>query len=190
MIGTEKSSAAGTGDRVEVIADQQRARLLEQQDQREGQQHLVEMLAGVEVAEQAALQHEARARCRRRSRPAGRATPSPSAARHQERHIGADHEQRAVGQIDDAHDAEDQRQPARDQEQQQAVLHAVEELREQAGESMARVAGTPVMRNRPVSSTGRCARQPQASLQPVPGSARFSTATPTTLFRPPSALRR
>jgi hypothetical protein len=31
-------------------------------------------------------------------------------------------------QIDDAHDAEDQRQPGRQHEQQQAVLHAVEQL--------------------------------------------------------------
>jgi len=33
-----------------------------------------------------------------------------------------------VGEIDDAHDAEDQRQTTRDQEQQQAVLNAIEDL--------------------------------------------------------------
>jgi hypothetical protein len=37
-----------------------------------------------------------------------------------------------MGQIDDAHHAEDQRQPAGDEEQQQPILHAVEELREQS----------------------------------------------------------
>src|SRR5690606_1385661 len=42
--------------------------------------------------------------------------------------------QRAVGEIDDAHDPEHQRQAAGDQEQQQPVLHAVEELGEETGE--------------------------------------------------------
>ena len=37
-------------------------------------------------------------------------------------------------QVDDAHDAEDQRQPGGDEEQQQAVLQAVEQLDEEEGE--------------------------------------------------------
>ena len=42
--------------------------------------------------------------------------------------IGADHVERAVRQIDEVHDAEDQRQPRRQQEQQHAELNAVEKL--------------------------------------------------------------
>ncbi len=42
--------------------------------------------------------------------------------------IGADHVERAVRQIDQVHDAEDQRQPGRQQEQQQAELQAVQAL--------------------------------------------------------------
>ena len=57
------------------------------------------------------------------------------AARHEEGDIRTDHEERAMGQVDDAHDAEDQRQAAGDQEQQEPVLHPVEELREKAGET-------------------------------------------------------
>ena len=36
-----------------------------------------------------------------------------------------------MGEIDDAHDAEDQGEPARDQEQHQAVLDAIEELNQE-----------------------------------------------------------
>ena len=42
--------------------------------------------------------------------------------------IGADHVERAVRQVDQVHDAEDQRQPGRQQEQQHAELHAVQAL--------------------------------------------------------------
>ena len=42
--------------------------------------------------------------------------------------IGAEHVEGAVREVDDAEDAEDERQPARHQEQHQPVLHAVEQL--------------------------------------------------------------
>ena len=42
--------------------------------------------------------------------------------------IGADHVERAVRQIDQVHDAEDERQPGRQQEQQQAELQSVQAL--------------------------------------------------------------
>src|SRR5208282_1160873 len=44
--------------------------------------------------------------------------------------IGAEHVKRAVRQVDEVHDAEDQRQPGGQQEQQHAQLHAVEALLE------------------------------------------------------------
>jgi hypothetical protein len=47
------------------------------------------------------------------------------------REIGADHVERAVRQIDEVHDAEHQRQPGRQQEQQQPELKAVEALLEE-----------------------------------------------------------
>ena len=40
--------------------------------------------------------------------------------------IGAEHVERAVRQIDQVHDAENQRQAGREQKQQHAQLHAVE----------------------------------------------------------------
>ena len=86
----------------------------------------------IEETEQAAFQHKPQDTAdddrHRQSQP--HRAPVPG---HQKRHVGADHEQRAVGQIDDAHDAEYERQPARDQKQQQAVLNSIEELREKSG---------------------------------------------------------
>ena len=49
-------------------------------------------------------------------------------------HVGADHVEAAVRQVDHAHDAEDQRQAGGQHEEQQAVLQAVEQLDEEVGE--------------------------------------------------------
>jgi len=54
-------------------------------------------------------------------------------ARHQVRRrpeIGAQHEEVAVGEVDDVHDPEDQRQPRGDQRQDHAVHEAVHDLHE------------------------------------------------------------
>src|SRR4029079_10878730 len=48
--------------------------------------------------------------------------------------VRADHVEAAVREVDDAENAEDQRQPARDQEQQQPVLRGVQALDEEDGE--------------------------------------------------------
>src|SRR6185312_10039345 len=45
--------------------------------------------------------------------------------------IGPHHVEAAMGEIDDPHDAEDEREPARHQEQQQPILHAVQHLDEE-----------------------------------------------------------
>ena len=51
--------------------------------------------------------------------------------------IGAEHVQRAVRQIDQVHDAEDQRQAGRQQKQQHAELHAVQALLEEIQHAVA-----------------------------------------------------
>ena len=53
--------------------------------------------------------------------------------------IGAEHEDDAVGEIDDAHDAEDQRQPARDEEQDRRLRERVEALRQDEAEPIHRM---------------------------------------------------
>ena len=50
--------------------------------------------------------------------------------RDQCRAIGPDHVERAMREIDDVHDAEDERQSRRQQEQHDAELHAVQKLLE------------------------------------------------------------
>ena len=91
------------------------------------------MLAGVEVAKEPTFQHEAQRNAGGDGDRQGEPNRAPLPG-DQERHVGTDHEQRAVRQVDDAHDAEDQRQPAGDEKEQQAVLDSVEELCEQARE--------------------------------------------------------
>ena len=45
--------------------------------------------------------------------------------------IGAQHEERAMGEVDDAHDAEDQRQAAAEEKQQRGLRQRVETLGDQ-----------------------------------------------------------
>ena len=112
---------------VHVVTPDDTAQLLGHQDQAVGEQHLVEVVAAVEPADQQPLEQHAD---RDRKHDAGR-DREPQAAEalgERPREVRADHVEAAVREVDDPHDAEDQRQPARDQEQQQPVLDAVQEL--------------------------------------------------------------
>src|SRR5262249_48267227 len=94
----------------------------------------------------------------------------------------------AVGEIDNAHDSEDQREAAGDQEQQQPVLNAVEQLNQKRVD----VHPTTPRRGKRARAENGCPRgsRQRQSLQPRAGSATALTATPTTLFSLPSTLRR
>ena len=110
-----------------VVAEEDAPELFENQDQAEGEQHLIEVVALVQTAEQRNLQQHAD---NERDADAER-EGEPKAARNAGEpvsEIGADHVKTAVRKIDHAHDAENKRQTARQQEQQQAVLNAVQEL--------------------------------------------------------------
>src|SRR5207253_10155144 len=52
----------------------------------------------------------------------------PGAPDDRQADVAAEHEVRAVGEVDDAHHAEDEREPAGEQEQEGPVRHAVEGL--------------------------------------------------------------
>ena len=58
MSGIDADSSSGIVHAVHVVAPQDGAHFLEDVDQAEGQQHLVEVVAVVEVAEQQPLQHQ------------------------------------------------------------------------------------------------------------------------------------
>ena len=64
-----------------------------------------------------------------------------SPRRQRVREIRADHVEAAVREVDDAQDAEDQRQAARDEEQQQPVLQGVEALDQKDGKVHSQASG-------------------------------------------------
>jgi hypothetical protein len=90
------------------------------------------VIAIIEPADDEQLDNRPGGRCRRK---AGH-EPEPKRAsgrRDSRTGEGAEHIERAVRQIDHAHDAEDQRQPGRHQEQHDAELQAVQDLLNQKG---------------------------------------------------------
>ena len=99
----------------------------EHEDQREGREHLIQMVAAVEPPDDEDFDDRA---CGGRRREARRKPDPVRAGERCDRGAGerADHVERAVGEVDEAHDAEDQRQPGRHQEQHDAELQAVQQL--------------------------------------------------------------
>src|SRR5690606_26070822 len=97
------------------------------QNQSVGHQHLQQVLTFVQKTEKAPLQQvtEGQSQNDTQRQRYGKVINIHAQRIYQ---IGADHEETAVRQIDDAHDAKDQRQPAGDQKQQQPVLHTVQTL--------------------------------------------------------------
>ena len=104
--------------------------LVEEQDEPEGAEHVVEMVAAVEPPHGYHLDGHARDQ---RGRQGQHDADEERAGQRREGggEVGAQHVERAVRQVDEVHDAEDQRQAGREQEQQQAELQSVEELLDQ-----------------------------------------------------------
>ena len=189
----------GTSD-VHIVADEHRAQFLEDEDQRVGHQHLLQVLALVEEAEEDPLEREAEGRGERDADEQLGQVPVAEVRRKHEREVGADHVEAAVRQVDDAHDSEDQRQPARDEEQQQPVLDPVQELDQEGSDVQANpsasAAGGPSTAAAPEAGPAATRVGPDAAwttpyiLQPRAGSASAFAATLTSLFSLPSTLRR
>ena len=105
-------------------------RLVDEQDDAEGGEHLVEMVAVIQVSEDQHFQRQAENECRQQAKQQ-RCEEVAGQPEEQKSQVSADHVLHAMGQVDEAHDAEDQRQPGRDQKQQHAVLQTVEDLNEE-----------------------------------------------------------
>ena len=127
-----------------VVTDEHAAQFLEDQNQPVRHEHLLQVLALIQEAEKPPFQqitqqhgqHEPdQKRCKETA--AKRCTYD---RRQGVSHVGTDHVEAAVRQIDDAHDAEDQGQPGRDQEQQQSVLQRVQTLDQEGRQVHRRVA--------------------------------------------------
>ncbi len=116
-----------------IVVDQDAAQFLEDQDEAVGHQHLLQMIALIQVRNEQPLEHVSE---NHREDEACKKRCDEVAAEHRrehEREIRADHVEAAVRQVDDAHDAEDERQSARDQKQQQSVLQRIQALDEKGG---------------------------------------------------------
>lgn len=115
------------------VAEREAAQFLEDQNQAVGHQHLLQMVARIKKTEQQFFQQIAEAECQHTAEH-DRGAQAAKQRRQRKRQVSTEHVETTVRQIDDAHDAEDQRQTAGDQEQQQAVLHRVQELDQERGE--------------------------------------------------------
>ena len=104
----------------------------------------------------------------------------PARAMMSETGIGAQHVERAVGQVHDVEHAEDQRQPDRQEEEEDAIGQTVQGLGEDLG-------GERHGRRIMIAGAGHPApaRDGQAGkVQPVPGSRTSATLSIGTLLRP------
>ncbi len=100
--------------------------LLKQEGETDGEQHLAQRIEPQRPQKHPLHRQTEDRDAYRRDRDG----QDPGAGRpdHRQSHVAAEQKIRAVRQIDDAHDAEDQRQPATDEKQQRAVRNAVEGL--------------------------------------------------------------
>ena len=98
---------------------------------------MVEMVAAVKPAHGDHLDRHADQQ-RRDERQDGAEHEAAGPGREGRGEIGADHVERAVRQIDEVHDAEHERQPGRQQEQQQAELQSVQALLDEKRHGRAR----------------------------------------------------
>ena len=118
---------AGRRQELAARAPDHAHRLVEEQDQAEGRQHLGQMIAVIERAQRHDLEHDAddhRGRNGDDDRQDERARPLIDGRGE----IGPQHVKRAVGQVHHVHDPEHERQPGRDEEEEDAELNAVQRL--------------------------------------------------------------
>ena len=123
----EPDRNAGGAHRMHVLAEHDLPDVVEHEDQAERQQHLREVIAAVETADEDVLQQQAHDEGNRDAAD-HRQPEAAGGGRDAVGEIRAQHVERAVREIDDAEDAEHQRQAARDEEQDHSVLNGVQKL--------------------------------------------------------------
>jgi hypothetical protein len=107
--------------------------VLHDQRNAEGRQQLEDLRRGVDPPQHDEFDHHPdRGHRKRRDEEAAkeRQRRRRQRGRHSDRDVGAEHVERAVREIDDPRDAEDQRQPCADEEQRRTVRESREELAE------------------------------------------------------------
>ena len=111
-------------------APDQAHQLVEEQNEPEGTEHVVEMVAAVEPPHGDHLDRHPDQE-RRHQRESDAAEERVGEAGEGRGEVGAQHVERAVRQVDEVHDAEHQRQSGSEQEQQEPELQPVQELLEE-----------------------------------------------------------
>ncbi len=117
----------GQGNRNALRAPDQLGERVETQDEPERGQHMVQVIARVKVADHRQFHRqpdERGARNGEQEPPDERAGPEGERGTKE----GANHVEAAMGQIDEIHNAEGQREAGGEQKQQHAKLHPVQEL--------------------------------------------------------------
>jgi hypothetical protein len=104
--------------------------LVGEQHQAEGGEHVVQVIAPVQREQADPVDHRAQHEHPAKPRQHGERKGAAGVPRRGGK-VRAEHVQRAVRQVDEAHDAEHQRQAGGHQEQQHAELQAVERLDQQ-----------------------------------------------------------
>ena len=103
-------------------------KVLDDQNERKGSEQLEKFWCPIDPPQQGKLDEKTKdAYCECRER---HAEPEADALRQPDGEIHAEHVQRAVGEVDDAADAEDERQPGGDQEERARTGEPVQELQE------------------------------------------------------------
>ena len=139
-----------------VPAPEHRDELLDQVGKTEGEEDLGDVPLAVHVTQAVALDRRAdqAARERRQDQRGPEADPAPEL----ERAIRAEHEDARVGEIEHAHHAEDQREAARQHEQQQAVHDAVQQRNRRELEHSLRQWRRPLLPRRNAAAQACAAR--------------------------------
>ena len=123
-------------------AEQYGRAFIDQENDTEGGQHLLDVVARIEAADHHKLDDQTgKPGCCETSERGERIRAGALA--NQRGAIGADHVKGAVRQVDDAHDAEDQRQPGRQQKEHDAELNAVQRLLKRQIHGFAAWVGSP-----------------------------------------------
>ena len=129
---TEPENISGIGRLKRRGAPQDLHALVQEQDDAEGRDHLVEMVAVVEMAEDREFEQQPEhQRGAEREHEREEEIAGEGVEHHGE--IGAEHVLDAVREIDEVHHAEHQREAGRDEEQQHAELQPVQRLDDEEG---------------------------------------------------------
>ncbi len=110
-----------------LIADEVGGDRHRHQHETDGEQDLIERACAIEPPIERTLERNAENGRNDEGRRQRGQERNAGAVHHERRHVAADHREGAVGEVDEIHQPQRHRQPAREHEQQHPVGHAVEQ---------------------------------------------------------------